>query len=34
MEEKKCQPILGQDITERTRVRRNRSLIVAMQLST
>ena len=32
MEEKKCQPILGQDITERTRVRRNESLIVAIQL--
>lgn len=32
MEEKKCQPILEQDITNRTRVRRNESLIVAMQL--
>jgi len=34
MEEKKCQPILGQDILNRTRVRRKKSLIVAMQLST
>ena len=34
MEEKKCQPILGQDITKRTRVRRKRSMIVVMQLGT
>ena len=34
MEEKKCQPILGQDITERTRVRRNKSIIVAKQSGT
>jgi hypothetical protein len=26
MEEKKCQPTLGQDITKRTRVRRNKRL--------
>jgi len=33
MEEKKCQPILGQDITESTRVRRKRSLIVTPKLT-